>query len=135
MGVMMSNIFRLTGKQMERLKPFWRKSHGKPRMDDLRVLSGTICISRNGLRWYDAPRKHRPPKTLYNRWKRWRHMGVFAGMNEGLALEGTEQKTIMIDMSGGAPLVRGCPRKYLKAHRTAASLRVKKGGLMTSAGV
>jgi hypothetical protein len=56
-------------------------------------------------------------------------------MMEGLASEGGDQKTLMIDMSGHAPLVRACPRKYRKAHRTASSLRTKKGGLMTSAGV
>jgi hypothetical protein len=43
-------------------------------------------------------------------------MGVFTRMMEGLASEGTEQKTIMIDAT------------YLKAHRTASSLRAKKGG-------
>ena len=63
-----------------------------------------------------------PPKTLYNRWKRWGDMGVFARMMEGLASEGGDQKTIMIDAT------------YLKAHRTASSLRAKKGGLTISAG-
>ena len=116
------NLFWLTGDQMERLKPFFPKSHGKPRVDDRRVLSGIIFINRNGLRWCDAPREYGPPKTLYNRWKRWGDMGVFARMMEGLASEGTEQKTIMIDAT------------YLKAHRTASSLRAKKGGPMTSAG-
>jgi transposase len=121
-GVMMSNLFWLTNEQMERLKPFFPKSHGKPRVDDRRVLSGIIFINRNGLRWCDAPREYGPPKTLYNRWKRWGDMGVFARMMEGLASKGTEQKTIMIDAT------------YLKAHRTASSLRAKKGGLTTSAG-
>jgi transposase len=84
--------------QMERLKRFFPKSHGKPRVDDRRVLSGIIFISRNGLRWCDAPREYGPPKTLYNRWKRWGDMGVFARMMEGLASEGTGQKTVMIDV-------------------------------------
>ena len=123
MGVMMSNLFWLTGEQMERLKPFFPKSHGMPRDDDLRVLSGIIFISRNGLRWCDAPREYGPPKTLYNRWKRWGDTGVFARMMEGLASKGTEQKTIMIDAT------------YLNAHCTASSLRAKKGGPTTSAGV
>jgi transposase len=118
----MSNLFWLTDEQVERLRPFFPKSHGKPRVDDRRVLSGIIFINRNGLRWCDAPREYGPPKTLYNRWKRWGDMGVFARMMEGLASEGTEQKTIMIDAT------------YLKAHRTASSLRAKKGGPMTSAG-
>ena len=120
---MMSNLFWLTDEQMERLKPFFPKSHGKPRVDDRRVLSGIIFINRNGLRWCDAPRECGPPKMLYNRWKRWGDMGVFARIMEGLASEGAEQKTIMIDAT------------YLKAHRTASSLRAKKGGQMTSAGV
>ena len=38
---MMSNLCWLTDAQMERLKPFFPKSHGKPRVDDRRVLSGS----------------------------------------------------------------------------------------------
>jgi transposase len=96
-GVEMSNLFWLTDEQMERLKPFFPKSHGKPRVDDRRVLSGIIFINRNGLRWCDAPREYGPPKTLYNRWKRWGDMGVFARMMEGLASGGGEEKVVMID--------------------------------------
>ena len=97
---------RLTDEQMERLRPFFPKSHGKPRVDDRRVLSGIIFVNRNGLRWRDAPREYGPAKTLYNRWKRWSDMGVFARMMEGLAAADPEPKTIMIDAT------------YLKAHRT-----------------
>ena len=125
----MSNLFWLTDAQMERLKSFFPKSHGKPRVDDRRVLSGIIFINRNGLRWCDAPREYGPHKTLYNRWKRWSDMGVFARIMAGLASEGAETKTIMIDVSRRTPCVRVSLRKYLKAHRTASSLRVKKGGL------
>ena len=100
---------------MKRLKPFLPKSHGKPRVDDRRVLSGIIFTNRKGLRWYDAPRECRLPKALYNRWKRWGDMGVFAQMMEGLTSEGCEEKAVMIDAS------------YLKAHRTALSMWSKKG--------
>ena len=51
----MSDLFWLTDAQMARLAPFFPKSHGKPRVDDRRVLSGIIFIIRNGLRWRDAP--------------------------------------------------------------------------------
>jgi transposase len=110
---MMSNLFWLTDEQMERLRPFFPKSHGKPRVDDRRVLSGIIFINRNGLRWCDAPREYGPPKTLYNRWKRWGDMGVFARMMEGLASESTEQKTVMIDATylKGTAQLRACGRK------------------------
>jgi hypothetical protein len=67
----MSKLFWLTEAQMARLEPFFPKSHGKPRVDDRRVLSGIIFINRNGLRWCDAPKEYGPHKTLYNRWKRW----------------------------------------------------------------
>ena len=112
----MSNLYWLSDVQMERLKPFFPKSHGKRRVDDRRVLIGIIFINRNGLRWRDAPKEYGPAKTLYNRWKRWGDKGVFIQMMEGLAVpEAAEHKTIMIDAT------------YLKAHRTASSLRVKKG--------
>jgi transposase len=111
--------FRLTETQMARLQPFFPKSHGKPWVDDRRVLSGIIFISRNGLRWCDAPKEYGPAKTLYNRWKRWGDEGVFARMMEGLASEAAIPKTVMIDAT------------YLKAHRTATSLRSKKGGRTT----
>ena len=113
----------LTDEQMDRLRPFFPKSHGKPRVDDRRVLSGIIFINRNGLRWCDAPKEYGPPKTLYNRWKRWSDKGVFARMMDGLAAEAAVPKTVMIDAT------------YLKAHRTATSLRSKKGGQTTRGAV
>ena len=118
----MSNLYWLTDAQMERLKPFLPKSHGKPRVDDRRVLSGIIFINRNGLRWCDAAKEYGPAKTLYNRWKRWSDNGVFARIMVGLATERAEHKTIMIDAT------------YLKAHRTASSLCVKKGGAHARSG-
>ncbi len=111
----MSDLYWLTNEQMARLQPFFPKSHGRPRVDDRRVLSGIIFVNRNGLRWRDAPREYGPAKTLYNRWRRWSDKGIFVAMMDGLASRGTERKTIMIDAT------------YLKAHRTASSLRVKKG--------
>ena len=47
----MSDLFWLTDEQMAKLTPFIPKSHGKPRVDDRRVLSGITFINRNGLRW------------------------------------------------------------------------------------
>jgi len=110
----MSDLFWLTDAQMARLSPFFPKPHGKPRVDDRRVLSGIIFVNRNGLRWRDAPVEYGPSKTLYNRWKRWSDKGIFARMFVELAKEGETTETLMIDAT------------YLKAHRTAASLRLKK---------
>ena len=87
----MSNLYWLSEDQMARLKPYFSKSHGVPRVDDRRVLSGINFINRNGLRWCDAPREYGPPKTLYNRWKRWCDMGVFARIMKGTGRRGTRQ--------------------------------------------
>ena len=111
----MSDLYWLTDEQMARLEPYFPKSHGKPRVDDRRVLSGIVFVDRNGLRWCDAAKDYGPHKTLYNRWKRWSERGVFVRIMEGLAAAGAAPKTIMIDAT------------YLKAHRTASSLRVKMG--------
>ena len=112
----MSDFFWLTEAQIERLKPFFPKSRGKPRVDDRRVLSGIIYIQRNGLMWKHAPAVYGPPKTLYNRWKRWSRMGVFAAIMTELAVQARDTEMVMIDAT------------HLKAHRTASSLAVKKGG-------
>jgi transposase len=114
----MSDIFWLTDEQMAKLAPFFPKSHGKPRVDDRRVLSGIIFINRNGLRWRDAPEVYGPHKTLYSRWKRSSEKGIFAKMMAGLAAGHGEQMTVMIDAT------------YLKAHRTATSMAAKKGGVV-----
>jgi transposase len=79
-------------------------------------------MNRNGLRWRDARAAYGPHKTLYNRWVRWSRMGVFAQTLTELAHESQATDTLMIDTT------------YLKAHRTASSLRGKKAVPATSAG-
>jgi transposase len=134
-GVLMGNLFWLTEVQMKRFRLFRPKGHDVPRLDDRRVLSGIIFINRNGLRWCDAPKDYGPPKTLYNRWKRWGDKGIFARMVEGPAAKTAEPKTVMIEVSRRTPCVRASLHKDLTAHRTAASLRSKTRGLMTNEAV
>ena len=83
----MSDLFWLTDEQIERLRPFFPKSHGKPRVDDRRVLSGIVFVNRNGLRWRDAPSDYGPHKTLYNRFVRWSRLGVFTRILAELVAE------------------------------------------------
>ena len=90
----MSDLFWLTDAQIERLRSFFPLSHGVPRVDDKRVLSGIIFINRNGLRWQDAPAAYGPPKTLYSRWVRWGRLGVFARMLTVMAAEGQNTETV-----------------------------------------
>ena len=110
----MSDLPMLTEAQMRRIEPFFPLSHGVPRVDDRRVLSGILFVIRNGLRWRDAPREYGPHKTIYNRFVRWSRLGVFNRIFGEFA-KGTDSGQLMIDAT------------HLKAHRTAASLL--KGGL------
>lgn len=63
--------------QMRRIEPYLPLSHGVPRVDDRRVISGIIFVIRNGLRWRDTPAECGPHKTIYNRFVRWSRLGVF----------------------------------------------------------
>ena len=83
----MSDYFWLREAQFERIKPYFTLSHGVPRVDDRRVVSGIIHVIRNGLPWRDAPEVDRPHKTLYNRFARWSRMGVFARIFSNLAAD------------------------------------------------
>ena len=110
----MSDLFWLTKHHMRRIEPYFPRSHGVPRVDDRRIVSGIIFVIRNGLRWRDAPAAYGPHKTIYNRFIHWSRLGVFNRIFAGLAAEGGKPDQLMIDAT------------HLKAHRTAASL-LKKG--------
>ena len=95
---------------------FFLRSRGIPRKDDQKIISGIIHVLKFGLRWKDAPKEYGPYKTLYNRFVRWSNMGVFKKIFTALSESTQDTSLLMIDAT------------YLKAHRTAASLR-KKGFL------
>ena len=111
----MSDQFWLSREQLSRIEPYFPLPHGVPRVDDRRVVSGLIHVSRNGLRWRDAPEVYGPHKTLYNRFIRWSRMGVFDRIFAALAAQAGRPDRLMIDAT------------HLKAHRTASSLL--KGGM------
>ena len=67
----MIRVFLLSERQMARISPYFPLSHGVPRVDDRRVVSGIVYVIRNGLQWKDAPLAYDPHKTLYNRFIRW----------------------------------------------------------------
>jgi putative transposase len=113
-GAAMSDLFWLSEAQMRRIEPCFPLSHGMPRVDDRRVISGIIFVIRNGLRWRDAPKDYGPHKTIYNRFVRWSRLGVFNRIFAELSAKGGRSERLMIDAT------------HLKAHRTAASL-LKKG--------
>ena len=110
----MSDLIWLSEAQMRRIEPYFPLSHGVPRVDDRRVISGIIFVIRNWRRWRDAPTDYGPHKTIYNRFIRWSQLGVFNRIFAALVAKGGKLDQLMIDAT------------HLKAHRTAASL-LKKG--------
>ena len=117
----MGDLFLLSEVQMARIMPFFPLSHGVPRVDDRRVVSGIVYVIKHGLQWKDAPKDYGPYKTLYNRFIRWSRLGVFDRIFVALSAEGPKPERIMIDAT------------HLKAHRTAASL-LKKGMFLVVSG-
>ena len=110
----MDDLFLLSEAQMRRIEPFFPLSHGIPRVDDRRVISGIVFVIKNGLRWRDAPVAYGPHKTIYNRFIRWSRMGIFNRIFAELAGQAGEPNRIMIDAT------------HLKVHWTAASM-LKRG--------
>ncbi|MBQ4568001.1 MAG: transposase, partial [Desulfovibrio sp.] len=110
----MKELFYLSQEQIDRIKCYFPRSHGVPRVDDRRIVSGIIYVIKQGLQWKDAPREYGPYKTLYNRFIRWSRMGVFNRIFAELVEQNGSTTRLMIDST------------HLKAHRTAASL-LKKG--------
>jgi len=110
----LSEVWLLSEAQMRRIEPYFPLSHGIPRVDDRRIVSGIIFVIKNGLRWRDAPPAYGPHKTIYNRFIRWSRLGVFNRIFAELAAKGGKPDQLMINAT------------HLKAHRTAASL-LKKG--------
>lgn len=115
----MRTLFYLSESQLERIKPFFPRSHGALRVDDRRVVSDIIYVIKHGLQWKDVPDEYRPHRSLYNRLVRWSKRGVFKKNFNKLSNQTPFDGSLMLDSP------------HLKTHRTAASL-LKKGILHVS---
>ena len=110
----MSSGFWLTDAQFKRLEPFLpTDTRGVARVDDRRVISGIVQVLKSGCCWKDAGPEYGPPKTLYNRFVRWRDKGVWEIAFVALAAAGGPPSEVLLDST------------HVKAHRSAAG---GKGG-------
>jgi len=83
----MSNLFRLTNRQMKIIRHLFPNPRGRPKADDMKVPGGLIFVNRNGLRWCDS--------------------GVFRRMLEALArADGDANDMLMIDATQPRPTAR-----------------------------
>lgn len=108
----MNDHFWLSDKQLKRIESYFPLSHGVPRVDDQRVISGIIHVLKRGLQWRYAPQEYCPHKILYNRFVRWSKMGIFD--IAGLAADQGVPGQLQLDAT------------HLKAHRKVVNL-LKKG--------
>jgi putative transposase len=76
-------------RRCARIERHVSRSHGVPRGDDRRIVSGIIFVIWNGLRWRDAPREYAPHKTIDNRFIRWSRLGVFNRIFAALCIKRT----------------------------------------------
>jgi transposase len=53
------------------------KPRGVPRVDDRKVINGIYRRLRTGSPWADIPKRYGPSTTCYNRFVRWRKLGVW----------------------------------------------------------
>ncbi|MBT9449443.1 transposase [Akkermansia glycaniphila] len=59
------------------IRPYLPFSHGVARMDDRKILSGIIDVIKTAFNRRMPPSPYGQCKTLYNRFIRWRRLGIF----------------------------------------------------------
>ena len=111
----MDDLFLLSEAQMRRIEPYFPLSHGVPRVDDRRVVSGIVFVIRNGLalagRAEATTARTRRSTTASSAGAGW---ASSTGSSPRSRARAASRDRLMIDAT------------HLKAHRTAASL-LKKG--------
>ena len=106
----MNDLYWLSEAQMDQLRPYFSKSLGLVGVDNRYVIYEIIVINHDGLKWCDVPSEYGLPKTLYNHWKRWSDMGVFARVIMELAEQAPDNRAILIDAT---QLKLYCPPQVL----------------------
>jgi transposase len=70
--------YELTDFEWSIIQPLLpNKPRGVPRVDDRKVLNGIYWHLRSGSPWADIPERYGPYTTCYNRFVRWRKLGVW----------------------------------------------------------
>ena len=110
----MAHLFWLSDQAWAAIDPHLpRGKPGKPRVDDRRIISGILHVLKTGCRWRDTPAAYGPATTIYNRYNRWAHRGVWRRVFEKVAAGGEVPQELSLDSS------------HVKAHRSASG---QKGG-------
>ena len=88
---MRRKLYWLSDDQWQRIAPLLPTDvRGKERVDDRRVISGILHVLKSGCRWCDCPPDYGPHTTMYNRFVRWAHRGVWERLFREHAQRGAE---------------------------------------------
>ena len=111
----------LSDEQRVRIEPLLPSGRrGARRVDDRRVIIGTVHMLRSGARWRDCPPGSGPYTTVYSRFNRWSHQGIWLAIFRGADGHCGGWRTVAIDAT------------HIKAHRSAAG--AKRGAFAQAVG-
>ena len=78
--------YELSDYECIAIKPMLpNKPRGVRRVNDRRVLNGIFWVLRSGAPWRDLPENYGPYTTCYNRFVRWRKLGVWDRIFEAVS--------------------------------------------------
>ena len=121
--------YEMTDEEFALLEPLLSPERsgkaGKPWKSHRTVLNGIFWILRSGAPWRDLPERYGPWKTVYDRFRRWSHSGLFQRILD--VLEARARKADRIDFEFSA--VDG---STVRAHKSAAGAQ-KRGTRPTKA--
>jgi transposase len=104
----MAGEYWLSDRAWAAIEPLLPKNQpGARRVDDRRVISGIIHVLRSGCRWQDCPACYGPATTIYNRFNRWSHRGLWTRIFAALSARSDWPDDLSIDSSA------------VRAHRSA----------------
>ena len=104
----MAGAFWLSDRAWSAIEPLLPTNQpGARRVDDRRVISGIIHVLQSGCRWIDCPAEYGPATTIYNRFNRWSHRGLWTRIFAALAARAELPEELSIDSTA------------VRAHRSA----------------
>jgi len=135
----MAGEFWLSDEQWCAIEPLLPKNQpGAHRQDDRRVLSGIIHVLKVGCRWQDCPALFGPSTTVYNRFNRWSHRGIWQRLFTALVavspgdMQVIDSTTAKAHRSAGGG--KGGPRRRPLVARAGAARRKSTPSLTASRG-
>jgi len=104
----MAGEFWLSDQAWGAIEPLLPKNQpGARRVDDRRIISGIVHVLRSGCRWQDCPPVYGPSTTVYNRFNRWSHKGLWQRIFTALSAVSNLPDDLSIDSTA------------VRAHRSA----------------